>query len=50
MNPHPEFKYPRRRLIRFILRKLSIPAFGLVSRMEIIGQETYQTRVSAVGG
>jgi 1-acyl-sn-glycerol-3-phosphate acyltransferase len=39
MNRKSEFKYPRRRLIRFILQKLSIPAFGLVSRMEIIGQE-----------
>ena len=39
MNRKSEFKYPRRRLIRFILRKLSVPAFGLVSRMEIIGQE-----------
>jgi len=39
MSAHPEFKYPRRRLIRFILQKLSIPAFKLVSRMEISGQE-----------
>jgi len=39
MSARPEFKYPRRRLIRFILQKLSIPAFKLVSRLEIIGRE-----------
>lgn len=39
MNHRNDFKYPRRRLIRFILRKLSIPAFWLVSKMEISGLE-----------
>jgi 1-acyl-sn-glycerol-3-phosphate acyltransferase len=34
-----EFKYPRRRLVRFILRMLSIPAFRLVCRMQITGRE-----------
>jgi 1-acyl-sn-glycerol-3-phosphate acyltransferase len=39
MNPRDEFKYPRRRLIRLLLRLLSVPVFGLVSRMEISGRE-----------
>lgn len=39
MSAHPDFKYPRRRLFRFFLRKLSIPVFGVVSKMEIIGRE-----------
>src|SRR5574342_461735 len=39
MRSRQEFKYLRRRLIRFLLRMLSVPAFGLVSRMEIIGRE-----------
>jgi len=39
MSRKTEFKYPRRRIIRYILQKLSIPAFKVVSRMEIIGQE-----------
>ena len=29
----------RRRPVRFLLKKLSIPAFGLLTRMEIIGKE-----------
>ena len=39
-----EFKYPRRRVLRYILQKLSIPAFALVSRMEIIGRENLPAR------
>jgi 1-acyl-sn-glycerol-3-phosphate acyltransferase len=39
MGPREKFKYPRRRLMRFILRMLSVTAFGLVSRMEITGRE-----------
>jgi len=39
MTSRQEFKYPRRLLIRFLLRALSVPAFALVSRMEIIGRE-----------
>lgn len=34
-----EFKYPRRRLLRSLLHMLSVPAFGLVCRMEVIGRE-----------
>jgi 1-acyl-sn-glycerol-3-phosphate acyltransferase len=34
----------RRRPIRFILKKLSIPAFALLTRMEIIGEENIPTR------
>jgi 1-acyl-sn-glycerol-3-phosphate acyltransferase len=39
MSTYPEFKYPRRRVLRYFLRKLSILAFGIVSKMEIIGRE-----------
>jgi len=39
MDAKTDFKYPRRRLIRFILQKLSILAFAIVCRMEIIGRE-----------
>jgi 1-acyl-sn-glycerol-3-phosphate acyltransferase len=39
MSARKEFKYPRRRVIRYIMQKLSILAFGIVSKMEIIGQE-----------
>ncbi|MFZ5819776.1 MAG: lysophospholipid acyltransferase family protein [Chloroflexota bacterium] len=39
MTPQTEFKYPRRRLLRAFLRLLSVPAFALTSRMEIIGRE-----------
>ena len=34
-----KFKYPRRRVIRFILHNLSIPAFNILTRMEIKGKE-----------
>jgi len=34
----------RRRPIRFILKKLSIPAFAILTRMEIIGEENIPTR------
>lgn len=34
-----KYKYPRRRFIRALMRRLSVPAFGLLSRMEIIGLE-----------
>jgi len=34
----------RRRPIRFILKKMSIPAFALLTRMEIIGEENIPTR------
>lgn len=39
MSGSSEFKYPRRKYLRYILQKLSIPAFNLVSRIEIIGEE-----------
>ncbi len=39
-----EFKYPRRRLMRFFLKKLSRPAFALLTDMEIIGQENIPER------
>jgi len=39
MPRQSEFKYPRRRLIRALLRLVSVPVFALTSRMEIIGQE-----------
>ena len=34
-----EFIYPRRRVIRSLLQRLSVPAFNLLTRMEINGQE-----------
>jgi 1-acyl-sn-glycerol-3-phosphate acyltransferase len=34
-----EIKYPRRLLIRAILRFLSVPAFNILTEMEIIGEE-----------
>ena len=34
-----DYKYPRRLLICKIMRVLSVPAFGLLSRLEIIGAE-----------
>ncbi|GAB4420348.1 MAG: hypothetical protein Kow002_08650 [Anaerolineales bacterium] len=33
------FIYPRRRALRYIMRKLSVPAFGLLSNIEIHGKE-----------
>jgi len=39
MSKPDNFIYPRRRVLRYILQKLSIPAFGLLSRVEIIGRE-----------
>lgn len=39
-----EFRYPRRRLLRFVLKQLSIPAFALLSRMEVIGAENLPRR------
>jgi 1-acyl-sn-glycerol-3-phosphate acyltransferase len=35
----PRFKYPRRHLIRFLLKKLSRPAFDLLTDLEIEGEE-----------
>jgi 1-acyl-sn-glycerol-3-phosphate acyltransferase len=39
MSKSSKFVYPRRRVLRFIMQKLSILAFGLLSRVEVIGQE-----------
>ncbi|NOY98462.1 MAG: 1-acyl-sn-glycerol-3-phosphate acyltransferase [Chloroflexi bacterium] len=39
MSAHSvDFKYPRRRVLRSILHKLSIAAFGLLADLEIVGQ------------
>ena len=39
MGSSNNFTYPRRRVLRLILQKLSIPAFNLLAKIEIIGQE-----------
>lgn len=44
MAIHSEFKYPRRRLLRAVLRVASIPAFALTSHMEIIGLENLPSK------
>lgn len=40
----PEYKYPRRRLIRAICKILSYPAFGLLSNLEIRGEENLPSK------
>ena len=35
----PIYRYPRRRLMRFILHQLSIPTYKLIAKFNIIGQE-----------
>ena len=39
MSKPKTFKYPRRQLVRYIMQRLSIPAFGLLANVEIKGQE-----------
>jgi len=34
-----DLAYPRRRLVRWLLQKLSIPAFALFARIHVIGEE-----------
>ena len=39
-----EYKYPRRRLIRTICKVLSYPAFGMLSRLDIRGEENLPSK------
>jgi 1-acyl-sn-glycerol-3-phosphate acyltransferase len=39
-----KYKYPRRQLIRAILRPLAVPAFSLFARLEITGRENLPER------
>jgi 1-acyl-sn-glycerol-3-phosphate acyltransferase len=38
-GPDPEFRYPRRRLIRSILRRLASAAFSVLTDFSVVGQE-----------
>ena len=38
-DTHTDFKYPRRRVLRFIAHNLTIPIFSLLTQLEINGQE-----------
>ncbi|MCJ7700525.1 MAG: 1-acyl-sn-glycerol-3-phosphate acyltransferase [Anaerolineales bacterium] len=38
-EPKTEFRYPRRRTIRFIAHMISVPLFGLLTRLEVKGGE-----------
>jgi 1-acyl-sn-glycerol-3-phosphate acyltransferase len=35
----PKYRYPRRRVIRYLMHKLSIPVFGAVANVQLIGKE-----------
>jgi 1-acyl-sn-glycerol-3-phosphate acyltransferase len=35
----PKYRYPRRRVIRYLLHQLSIPVFGAVANVQLIGKE-----------
>jgi 1-acyl-sn-glycerol-3-phosphate acyltransferase len=38
-DPNPEFYYPRRRLIRGVLRRLASAAFSVLTNWQVLGQE-----------